>query len=187
MSVELHPRAEQSWRLLTERAAAESDHRRRVNLEVVARHVREEVRGDVPALMATLVPEPCYEVWGASGSPAPQGHEQVKAFYEASIEIGKNRLEYELSRVVADEDTVLTDGIFRHAYRGDMLVRRGLLKAEEVDTFGWYLVEYRAAIIWPISADGLIEGERMYIGEQPRVLCRLSSGECDHLGPVGRP
>lgn len=122
MSVELHPRAEQSWRLLTERAAAESDHRRRVNLEAVARHVREEVRGDVPALMATLVPEPCYEVWGASGSPAPQGHEQVKAFYEASIEIGKNRLEYELSRVVADEDTVLTDGIFRHAYRGDMLV-----------------------------------------------------------------
>lgn len=38
----------------------------RANLAVVARQVEEEVRGDVAGLMATLVAQPRYTVWGAS-------------------------------------------------------------------------------------------------------------------------
>lgn len=186
MIVELHPDAERSWQLLAARAEAESDPRKRANLEIVARHVREEVRGDVPALMRTLVAQPVYEVWGASDSVGPKGYDEVKAFYEASIAIGKNRLEFEITNVLVEHDTVVTEGIFRHAYTGDLLMRRGFASMDEVEPSAWYLVEYRALIVWPIDADGLIEGERMYIGESPRVVRRLRPGECVHLGPPNR-
>lgn len=186
MIADVHPVAERSWRLLTERAAAETDPRRRANLEVVARHVREEVRGDIPALMATLVAEPRYEIWGASGSVGPKGRKEVREFYAASIESGKNRLEFHVSRVAVDDDTVVTEGVFRHAYTGATLVHRGFAPLARVDAAAWYLVEYQAVIVWPIDAAGLIEGERMYAGERPRVLRRLHPGECGHLGPRGR-
>lgn len=186
MIAELSPAAERSWRLLAERAAAESDPRRRANLEVVARHVREEVRGDVLALMATMVPQPRYEIWGASSSTGPKGYEEVKAFYEASIAIGKNRLEFEVSRVVVDDEAVVTEGVFRHAYSGETLLGRGFADAGRVEPDGWYLVEYQALIVWPISPDGLIEGEQMYAGERPRIIRRLTAGECPHLGPPDR-
>lgn len=176
MIVELHPAAERSWRLLADRAVTEPDPRRRTNLEVVARHVREEVRGDIPALMATLVAQPRYEVWGASDSKGPKGYDEVVAFYRASIERGKNRLEFEISAVTVDDDTVVTEGVFRHAYPGDVLN----------EPAGWYLVEYQALVVWPIDAAGLIEGERIYAGERPRILRRLNHGECPHLGPPER-
>lgn len=186
MIAELRPAAEQSWRVLSERAAAESDPRRRANIEVVARHVREEVRGDVPALMSTLVAGPHYQVWGASESVGPKGYEEVKAFYEATIAIGKNRLEFEVDRVVVDDYCVVTEGVFRHAYSGELLLSRGFAEPGDTDPRGWYLVEYHSLVVWPIDDDGLIEGEQMYAGERPRIIRKLASGECDHLGPVGR-
>lgn len=186
MIVELSEVAEHSWRLLAERIASETDERTRRNLEVVARHVREEVRGDVPALMATLVPQPHYEVWGASESVGPKGYEEVERFYESAIAIGKNRLEFEIDRVVADAEAVITEGAFRHACSGELLLSRGLGTPDEIEPAGWYLVEYRALIVWPVNADGLIEGEQMYAGERPRVVRRLAPGECVHLGPRDR-
>ncbi|WP_211177134.1 hypothetical protein [Pseudonocardia acidicola] len=57
-ATDLHPDARASWRLLAKRITQEQDPRRRAHIEVVARHVEEEVRGDLDALMAMLVPEP---------------------------------------------------------------------------------------------------------------------------------
>jgi hypothetical protein len=182
---DLHPDAARSWRLLAERVATETDPRLRANLEVVARHVVEEVRGDVPALMKTLVAEPVYRIWGASASTGPRGHDEVVAHYEAMLPSGKNRLEYELTRVVADVDTVITEGVFRHAYRGSTLAAR-LGAAPDLHPDRWYLVEYQALVVWPISAEGLIEGEDIYAGEPPRVVRELGRGEYPHLGPVDR-
>jgi hypothetical protein len=59
------------WQLLLDRIESETDPVRRANLEVIARHVVEEVAGNMPALMATLVPDPHYSVWGASDSVGP--------------------------------------------------------------------------------------------------------------------
>ncbi|RZL85012.1 MAG: nuclear transport factor 2 family protein [Rhodococcus sp. (in: high G+C Gram-positive bacteria)] len=185
MITPLSPRAAETWQLLANRAATERDPRLRANLTVVARHVEAEVRGDIPALMATLVAEPRYQVWGASASVGPQGYDEVANFYQAAIRIGKNRLEFEIVRVMVDRDTVLTEGTFRHAYSGAMLTARGYDTVED-DPTGWYLVEYQALIVWPISRDGLIVGEDMYAGEAPRIVRRLDTGELDHLGPVDR-
>ncbi|MFE5700725.1 nuclear transport factor 2 family protein [Rhodococcus koreensis] len=185
MITPLSPEAAKTWRLLADRAAAERNPRLRANMEVVARHVEAEVRGDIPALMATLVAEPRYQVWGASTSLGPQGYDEVAEFYRAAIRIGKNRLEFEIGRVVVDHDTVLTEGVFRHAYSGAMLAARGYEDLQD-DSSAWFLVEYQALIVWPISAEGLILGEDMYAGEAPRIVRRLDAGEFDHLGPVDR-
>lgn len=186
MTAPLAPAAQDSWRLLSRLIDTQTDPRLRANLEVVARHVAAEVVGDIPALMATMVADPVYRVWGASSSRGPQGHAEVEQYYRDSIEIGKNRLEFHVSRVMVDHDTVLTEGVFRHAYDGATIIGRGFGDPVGIDPRGWYLVEYQALILWPISADGLIEGEDMYAGEKPRVLRVLRLGELDHLGPVTR-
>lgn len=186
MATELSPVAERSWQLLVDRARTETDPRRRANLEIVAEHVQQEVRGDMAALMATLVAEPSYEIWGSSDTRGPRGYDEVRKFYEAAVTIGKNRLEYEIGRIVVDGDHVVTEGIFRHAYSGQELVRRQRVPASDVDLQAWYLVEHQALILWPISSDGLIEGEHVYAGEQPRIVRQLRAGEYDHLGPVDR-
>lgn len=186
MTASLSPQATKSWQLLADRAAAEPDPRRRAHLEMVLRHIAVEVAGDLDALMATLSPEPRYRVWGASHSTGPKGYDAVRAMYEASIAIGKNRLEFQVSRVMVEDDAILTEGLFRHAYSGHKLVEDGIADTSEVNPRGWYLVEYRALIVWVMAADGLIAGEDTYKGEPPRILGRLAPGERSHLGPVDR-
>lgn len=180
------PEAAQTWSLLADRIAAEPSPRVKANLAMVARHVEEEVRGDVPALMATLARQPTYSFWGATDSAGPEGYEAVKAHYESLVAIGKNRLEFELTRTVADDETVVTEGFFRHAYTGQMLMDRASANTLTLDPTSWYLVEYKAIVVWRMTPDGLIDGEDIYAGEVPRVLGRLAPGERPHLGPVDR-
>lgn len=175
------------WQLLLDRIAAETDPVRKRNLEVVARHVVEEVAGNLEALLATLVPEPEYVVWGASDSTGPTGRAEVLRWYEALKAAGRNRLDYDLHRVVVDEQTVVTEGDFLYAIDGADL--SGIERAESgdlVESGTYYLVGHRTLVLWPINADGLIEGEHIYAGERHRVLRPLEDGERPDLGPVHR-
>lgn len=74
--------------------ATETDPVIAANLRVVAEHIRAEVAGELDALMATLVEQPVYHIWGASTSVGPAGYRAVRANYEHLIRTGKNRLEY---------------------------------------------------------------------------------------------
>ncbi|MBA4857491.1 nuclear transport factor 2 family protein [Nocardia farcinica] len=174
------------WQPLLDRMTAEPDPRRRANLEVVARHVVEEVAGNLPALMATLVPEPEYTVWGASDSTGPSGHDQVVQWYRRLQAAGRNRLDYRIVRVVADENCVVTEGDFQYAIAGRDLDATRTEAGEDVRPDDYHLVSHRATVLWPISPDGLIEGEHIYSGERHRVLRRLAPGELPHLGPAHR-
>jgi hypothetical protein len=178
--------AARSWELLTDRLAHEPDDQLRANLEIVARHVVAEVRGDIPELMTTLVPEPEYEYLGVPGFAGPKGHDAVVATYEASMEAGQNRMEFELCRVVADRESVVTEGTFRQAFSGASLLALDLSFAEPIAADGWYVTEYASIVVWVISPSGLIDGERVYFGGPPQVQRKLNPGECPHLGPVGR-
>lgn len=175
------------WQPLLDRIATEADPVRRRNLEVVARHVVDEVAGDIQALMATLVPEPSYSVWGASDSVGPEGRAEVIDWYQRLKSAGRNRLDYVVSRVVADEGCVVTEGEFQYAIAGRDL---GPVAEDETGaplaTDDFYLVTHRATVLWPISDDGLIEGEHIYAGERHRVRRRLADGEMTHLGPEKR-
>jgi hypothetical protein len=175
------------WQPLLDRIEAEPDPTRKANLQVVARHVVEEVAGNMPALMATLVPDPRYTVWGASDSTGPQGYDEVVRWYERLQAAGRNRLDYVIRRVVVDERCVVTEGDFHYAIRGREL--GGISAAESgepIEDNNFYLVTHRTTVLWPISADGLIEGEDIYSGERHRVRRRLASGELAHLGPRER-
>jgi len=180
----VHPMAAASWRLLTEAAATEPDPRLRANLELVARHVDAEVRGDLDALMATLVDDPVYHYWGATTSPGPSGSAAVRAYYQESVKLGRNRLEYAIERVVPGPSAVVTEGVFRHAYSGEVLSSRGVRGV--TDQGAWYLVEYRSVVVWPISDGGLLLGEEVYVGEPIRAVRPLADDEAPHLGPVER-
>jgi hypothetical protein len=176
--------AARSWQSLVDRIAAEPDPAVRANLEAVAHHVVAEVAGDLPVLMATLVDEPVYRFTGVIGQFDIVGRDAVEAMYEHSIGVGDNRLEFAIACVVADSETVVTEGIFRQAFSGARLVQ--LVAESDVEREAWYLVEMEALIVWPIGENRLIRGERVFFGEQPRILKRLEDGELPHLGPVGR-
>ena len=177
------PVAAQSWRMLSERVAAEPDARRQAMLRTVARHVEAEVAGDVDELLATLIDHPRYHFWGRSGLDGPKGRDAVVAHYEMLNASGINRLEFEITRVMVDDAAVLTEGWFRHAYGGTMLQLLDL--GDDVDGSGWYLVEYLALVVWPFDGD-LIVGEDIYFGTDPKVVRQLSGGELTHLGPLDR-
>lgn len=175
------------WQPLVDRIAVETDPIRRRNLEVVARHVVEEVAGNLPALMATLVPEPEYTVWGATDSVGPKGHDAVISWYEALKASGRNRLDYVLHRVVADEHSVVTEGDFHYAIAGtDLTDVSAAESGEAVTPDGWYLVTHRSLVVWPVNEWGLIEGEHIYAGEYKRVRRALKPGEMPNLGSEQR-
>ncbi|WP_216892249.1 nuclear transport factor 2 family protein [Nocardia alni] len=175
------------WQPLLDRIAAETDPTRRANLEIVARHVVEEVAGNMPALMATLVPDPEYTVWGASDSVGPSGYDAVVEWYRRLQAAGRNRLDYLVHRVVVDEHCVVTEGDFHYAIAGRDLGGVSTTEAgEDVRPDDYYLVGHRTTVLWPISDTGLIEGEHLYSGERHRVLRRLADGELPNLGPIER-
>ena len=174
------------WQPLLDRIAAESNPRTKANLEIVARHVVEEVAGNTAALMATLGPEPQYSVWGASDSTGPSGYDAVVEWYKRLQAAGRNRLDYIIHRVVADERSVVTEGDFQYAIPGRELSCTTAESGEAVLPDAYYLVTHRTTVIWPISADGLIEGEDIYSGERHRVRRQLAPDEMTHLGPAER-
>jgi hypothetical protein len=175
------------WQPLLDRIEAESDPVHRANLEVVARHVVEEVAGNLPALMATLVPEPEYSVWGASDSVGPSGYDEVVQWYERLQAAGRNRLDYVIHRVVADAHCVVTEGDFHYAISGRDLGGVATTEAgEPITADDFYLVIHRTTVFWPIASSGLIEGEDIYSGERHRVVRKLDAGELPHLGPLER-
>ena len=179
--------AARSWHLLSERLAGETDERLRSNLAVVKRHVASEVAGDLEGLMATLVPEPEYQFLGAPQLGGDcKGYEPVRALYEAANNKGRNRREYDITHIVVDRETVVTEGILRHATLGSDLMAQGF-GDDAVEPGGWYLTEDVTLIVWPINVHGLITGERVWFADMNRAVKKLQPGEHPHLGPVWRP
>ena len=175
------------WQPLLDAVARTTDPDVRHALELVARHVVAEVAGDVDGVLATLVPEPVYRIWGASSSEGPVGAEAVRRFYDNMVGSGKNRLDYVLARVVADASAVVTEGEFHHVYEGSVLGAAVRLPDGDEPMAGhWYHVAYQALVVWPVSAEGLLLGEDIYAGEAPRVVREIAPDELPHLGPRAR-
>jgi hypothetical protein len=175
------------WQPLLDAIDTAGDDRIRHALELVGRHVVAEVAGDIDGVLATLVPEPVYRVWGASSSAGPVGADQVRGFYESLVGSGKNRLDYVLTRVVADATSVVTEGEFHHVYEGSTIVGRvQVVDGQEPQPGHWYHVAYQCLVVWPVSDDGLLLGEDIYAGDAPRVVAEIQPEELSQLGPVGR-
>jgi hypothetical protein len=102
--------------------------------------------------------------------------------YERQKIIGKNRFEFDIDRLVVDDDAVVTEGVFRHAYVGAQLVADKIASADEVAADKRYLIEYGALVVWVAAPDGRIEREDTYKGHAARVVRELGADELPHLG-----
>lgn len=162
-----------TWRMVAERLLRERDPRRRRNLECVLAHMRAEAAGDLEALMATVADDAEYHAYGSPDPMlSPKGKAAVREFYTAYIGSGAHRLEYDIDRLVVDEDYVVTEGIMRIAYPGSLLAQIG---HQVPDPTRHYLYQARMLIVWPMDEDGKVAGEDSYvasdgfvgIGERP--------------------
>jgi len=87
------------------------------------------------------------------------GRQAVQSSYEETIVGGgQYRLEMDMDRIVADDDTIVTEGIMRSVYYRADASRRGL---PADDPTGFYLLTLRTLIVWPFDAEGFT-GEETY-------------------------
>jgi len=149
-----------TWRPVEARLARERDPRKRRILETLLAHMKAEAAGDLDALMATVAENAHYHAYG-SDEPifSPRGKEEVRKFYSAYVASGAHRLEFEVDRLVVDDDCVLTEGTMRIAYPGNLLRFMGH-EIDDPDAF--YLYVTRMAVVWPMDEQGLVIGEDTY-------------------------
>lgn len=165
--IEFEP--EKSWLAVEARMEQESDARVRANLAVVRDHMRAEIRGEHAALMETLTDEPRYHMWGLPTESGPKGRANVSAFYEQMIATGGHRFHFDVRRVCADRDTVVTEGAMRSLVPAAALAAAGVeaVDGEPVADDVEYVTEWPILTVWPIDADGKIVGEDIYFAGPP--------------------
>jgi hypothetical protein len=155
-----------TWKLVEARLAEETDPIVRRNLELVLAHMKAEARADIEGVVETLCDEPRYVIHDSPDDPVmnPTGDKDaVRKFYDRTIvQSGAHRLEFACDRVIADKESVFTEGVMRMAYPGTTLVATGI---EVDDPDAYYLYEARMAVVWPVdAASGKLIGEESYTG-----------------------
>jgi hypothetical protein len=175
-----------TWKLAEERARAESDPKRRANLEIVIEHMKAEARCDIDGVLATLSENPTYLWHSEPDDPTlnPTGSkEAVAEFYDmAIVRTGAHRLEWDVDRIIVDENSVFTEGMMRLAFPGRTLIDMGI---DVDDPDAYYLSEARTGVVWPIEPDtGLIIGEEIYkcVDEMAGIADRKIS--LDDIAPL---
>jgi len=151
-----------TWRKVEERLKWEREPRRRRNLATVLAHMKAETVGDLEGLMATITTlhEPQYHADGTEDPVLnPKGRDAVRQFYAAFVASGAVKLELDVDRLVVDEDCVVTEGLMKIAYPGQLLK---LMGHEVPDENAAYLFRTRMCIVWPMDEDGLVIGEDTY-------------------------
>jgi hypothetical protein len=151
-----------TWRKVEERLKWETEPRRRRNLATVLAHMKAETVGDLEGLMATITTrhEPQYHAYGTEDPVLnPKGRDAVRQFYAAFVAAGAVKLELDVDRLVVDEDCVVTEGLMKIAYPGQLLK---LMGHEVPDESAAYLFRTRMCIVWPMDEDGLVIGEDTY-------------------------
>ncbi|MGI9430662.1 MAG: nuclear transport factor 2 family protein [Myxococcota bacterium] len=165
---------DRSWAPLDRRIAEERDPRLLRALEQVRDHMRTEIGGDLIGLMATLVDEPAYHLWGLPEEAGPKGRDAVEEFYTQMMAGGGHRFEFAIRRIVVDAEAVVTEGQMRQRVPGAALAASDIerVDGEPLDPEADYLSETQILTVWPIADDGRIIGEDIYFGSPP--LARLS-------------
>ncbi|HKD66199.1 MAG TPA: nuclear transport factor 2 family protein [Candidatus Binataceae bacterium] len=158
--MKINPR--NTWRLVEQRLATETDPRLRRNLQTILAHMKAEAALDLDALMATVAQDAHYHAY-SSGAPRmnPRGKAAIRQFYVDFAASGAYRLELDVDRLIVDVHCVLTEGVMRMAYPGQTLIAMG---HQVDDPQAFYLFETRMAVVWPMNEQGLILGEDSYVG-----------------------
>jgi hypothetical protein len=148
-----------SWRNLEERLTRTDNPRHRQMLQTVIDHAKAEANGDVDGLMATLCDDPQYHFWSGGNDWGPKGAEAVRAYYEDFVASGAGFFESYKTRIVVDDDTVVTESVMRQLVPGRIALQRGYTIP---DADAHYVVTARVAIFWPFDESGTLMAEDSY-------------------------
>jgi limonene-1,2-epoxide hydrolase len=160
---------ESSWLPLEARMEQETHPRIRANLEEVRNHMRAEIMGEHGPLMDTLTQDPVYHMWGLPEENGPKGREVISLFYKNMIDTGGNRFHFDIRLIVADENTVMTEGVMRTLMPAAVLRASGIeeVDGDSIDDAIEYVAEWQILTVWPIDEAGKIIGEDIYFGSPP--------------------
>jgi hypothetical protein len=152
---------DKSWRTVEARLVRTTDPRRRLVLTNLRDHLQAEATANFEQLLGTLGADPEYHFWieGNGFGGGPKGLAAVTNHYENLYVERRHVVEYDIERIVVDDDCIVTEGPFRQVYPGTVLQRRG---AEIDDPEAAYLVTVRVVLFWPYDADGRLVGEDSY-------------------------
>jgi hypothetical protein len=163
------------YRAVEERLDRTRDPRRRAILACLRDHLLAEATGNFELLLSTLADEPKYHFWidGSGFGGGPRGLAAVRAHYEQLFEEGRSVCEYDIDRIVVDDDVVVTEGFFDQLFPGHVLRKRG---ATVDDPEAVYSHRMRLLLLWPFDENARLVGEdsyangAMYLAENIRKL-----------------
>ena len=167
------------WQAVQRRLDVTTNERHRRVLETLRDHLLAEATADFDLLLSTLSADPQYHFWvdGSGFGAGPKGLDEVRAHYETLYEERRHVCEYDIERIVADDDTVVTEGWFHQLYPGRVIESRGAV-VDDVDAV--YQLTMRVVLFWPFDADAKLTGEDSYSsGEMfaPDKIVKVSSDE----------
>jgi hypothetical protein len=157
-----------TFQAIERRIARTTNPRHLLMLERLLIHAKGEAIANLDMVMSTLSSNPVYHSWNAPPALSPNGRNAVYKFYvEQVVEAGLYFFEFDIDRMVVDDDTIVTEGILKTLYIGSDAQAMGL----PVDNpNGFYVVKNRMMIVWPYDADGFITGEDSYAAPLPDFI-----------------
>ena len=109
-------RPERTWQPLERLLADTTDARRRAVLSVVIEHMKAEARPDMDRLMATWAGTGLHRFWIDGQNAGPNGTDGVRAY---GVRRGRGECaEFEIDRLVLDDDCLVTEGWLKVLYPG---------------------------------------------------------------------
>lgn len=169
-----------TWAAVEAAYEAETNPRHKTLLKEVRDHMKTEVCGEIEPLMNTLIAEPQYHIWGQGPEMGPKGREAVRAFYENLIARGGNLFEFNVEKIIVNDNAVVTEGRLRNTHAGADLLAAGVseVNGEAVEADAKYASDAQLLTVWPADPDGKLIGEDIYFGSNPfDQLERLAAGE----------
>ncbi len=174
---EINP--DHGWQSVERHMAKIRDPRRRAVLACVRDHLKAEAEGNFEQMLGTLAADPNYHFWveGNGFGNGPKGRGAVKAHYEGLFRERRHVCDWDIDRIVVDEDTVVTEGFFDQLFPGKVLAARGA-KIDDEDAV--YALRVRLLILWPFDENAKLVGEDSYMNGAmyaPENIRKLSPEE----------
>ncbi len=145
-------------RTVEKRVARETDPRKIQMLQTLLAHMRAESAKDIDALLATVADAVHYHTWAPGGeTQSPEGPAEVRAFYTNKAEEGFLDFQYDIERLLVDENVIVTEGVMVSHVPSRSLGAFGF-----PDTGGLVALSMRMTIFWPFDDEGLLLGEDSY-------------------------
>jgi hypothetical protein len=162
------------WKSLEERLVRTTKPRQRQMLQTVIDHSKGEAAGDLHAVLATLSPNPCYHFWSDGHDVGPKGMEAVVEFYQRLVNSGAAYLESPKDRIVVDDDNVVTEMRVRQIVHGLVAKANGY---QVDDDNAFYLISFRAVILWPFTAECKIDAEDSYVSRDMSAITKVPDAD----------